>query len=322
MCKCLKRQNTWQLSLWPTLPHKNVWSSAHTVVDVFDFFKQSFRGLHLEMAPLWSTRRKCPAEKHYLKQSWWCCQLFFFLGTFIKNDWALWHWNKLFTTVSSHWGRGSGALWTPGPTVSVHWSIHGWNEWELRAEWRELILAFVLPVHLDAHANMHAQKNTIELSLQVCFRWSVYTCVCVCWSIGTYVNTFVLAKYFKHKHQQRVESGTSKKWIYNQLDKSSFQSVSIKHPLSHLDTGHHAVLGKDAGGHTVNTNRQSCWGKTRREVGCSEARWYRYRTPRSVTRATSSRRRGKKSMMRTVMMSQTPVLLIIVRHWQAHRHRR
>lgn len=61
------------------------------------------------------------------------------------------------------------------------------------------------------------------------------------------------AQIAKYEHL-KVVSGTSRNGIYNQLDKP----VSIKNPLSHLNTGHDAVLGKDAGRRTINTNRQSC----------------------------------------------------------------
>lgn len=56
-----------------------------------------------------------------------------------------------------------------------------------------------------------------------------------------------IAKYIKDK-PLKVEKGHLKKWVFNQLDKPSFQPVSIKHSLSHLSTGHHAVPGRDAAG--------------------------------------------------------------------------
>lgn len=68
------------------------------------------------------------------------------------------------------------------------------------------------------------------------------------------------------------------------MESSNQRRAHISNSLLNLD--------EDAGGQMVDANRQSCWGETGTEVGSSEARWCRWPALRSVTRATSSRRRG------------------------------
>ena len=267
------------------------------VVDVFDFFQRSQRA-HV-------ARCQHVQQKH---------------TTWSSHDGAVWFWltrstaqqivhNCLFTLRP--WRKGPLDLWVWFGTCSV---IRPWGRRE------ESNPCFCFATWKQACTRTHLGTFPSGLFQAICLRDTRVP--------DSQSNTihrwyyFVIAKTHR-KHTSESGVAHVKMVISKQLDETSLQTVSIRHPVSRLNTGHHAAPGRDAGGETVDANRQSCWGKTGGEDGCSEAEMMPL--PNSSERNKSpmkQKMREKSKDESRVTMSQTEDRVIIVRHWRAPHRRR